>query len=167
MKSYRLADLATAQKYRSIENVAMKEAIARRIAGETLTRGNDWRNGTSESFAKVRCYETIKAVEEVPQNDLGTSDSPYRTAINGAILKLQEEGKLHVLKTRWWKEKRGGGSCRVSKYILGESTAVVHDLLLTLFKSYNKECKIYNKKNINNETSLTQVLQKNYSRKLI
>jgi len=53
---------------------------------------------------------------EVPQNDLGTSDSPYRTAINGAILKLQEEGKLHVLKTRWWKEKRGGGSCRVSKY---------------------------------------------------
>lgn len=40
----------------------MKEAIARGIAGETLARGNDWRNGTSESFAKVRCYETIKAV---------------------------------------------------------------------------------------------------------
>lgn len=32
---------------------------------------------------------------------------------NGAVLKLQEEGKLHILKTRWWKEKRGGGSCRV------------------------------------------------------
>lgn len=41
-------------------------------------------------------------------------DSPYRTAISGAVLKLQEEGKLHILKTRWWKEKRGGGSCRVS-----------------------------------------------------
>ncbi|XP_024943087.1 glutamate receptor ionotropic, kainate 2 isoform X6 [Cephus cinctus] len=41
-------------------------------------------------------------------------NSPYRTAISGAILKLQEEGKLHVLKTRWWKEKRGGGSCRSS-----------------------------------------------------
>lgn len=26
---------------------------------------------------------------------------------------MQEEGKLHILKTRWWKEKRGGGSCRV------------------------------------------------------
>ncbi|XP_014479807.1 PREDICTED: glutamate receptor ionotropic, kainate 2 isoform X3 [Dinoponera quadriceps] len=39
-------------------------------------------------------------------------NSPYRTAISGAILKLQEEGKLHMLKTRWWKEKRGGGSCR-------------------------------------------------------
>ncbi|CAB3367343.1 Hypothetical predicted protein [Cloeon dipterum] len=39
-------------------------------------------------------------------------NSPYRTAISGAVLKLQEEGKLHILKTRWWKEKRGGGSCR-------------------------------------------------------
>lgn len=42
------------------------------------------------------------------------ADSPFRTAISGAILKLQEEGKLHILKTRWWKEKRGGGACRVS-----------------------------------------------------
>lgn len=39
-------------------------------------------------------------------------DSPFRTAISGAILKLQEEGKLHILKTRWWKEKRGGGACK-------------------------------------------------------
>ncbi|PNF30867.1 Glutamate receptor ionotropic, kainate 2 [Cryptotermes secundus] len=39
-------------------------------------------------------------------------NSPYRTAISGAVLKLQEEGKLHILKTRWWKEKRGGGACR-------------------------------------------------------
>lgn len=58
----------------------------------------------------------------VAQNDLGTSDSPYRTAISGAILKLQEEGKLHLLKTRWWKEKRGGGSCRVSMQTLILST---------------------------------------------
>lgn len=37
--------------------------------------------------------------------------------MSGAVLKLQEEGKLHILKTRWWKEKRGGGSCRVrTKY---------------------------------------------------
>jgi hypothetical protein len=42
--------------------------------------------------------------------------SPYRTLISGAVLKLQEDGRLHVLKTRWWKEKRGGGSCRVRHY---------------------------------------------------
>ncbi|CAG9826300.1 unnamed protein product [Diabrotica balteata] len=41
-------------------------------------------------------------------------NSPFRTPISGAILKLQEEGKLHILKTRWWKEKRGGGKCRSS-----------------------------------------------------
>lgn len=39
--------------------------------------------------------------------------SPYRTLISGAVLKLQEEGRLHLLKTKWWKEKRGGGACRV------------------------------------------------------
>ncbi|KAK4883092.1 hypothetical protein RN001_006411 [Aquatica leii] len=38
-------------------------------------------------------------------------NSPFRTAISGAILKLQEEGTLLMLKTRWWKEKRGGGGC--------------------------------------------------------
>lgn len=36
-------------------------------------------------------------------------NSPYRTAISGAVLKLQEEGKLHQLKTKWWKEMYGGG----------------------------------------------------------
>jgi ionotropic kainate glutamate receptor 2 len=41
--------------------------------------------------------------------------SPYRTLISGAVLKLQEEGKLHLLKTRWWKERKGGGACRVSE----------------------------------------------------
>lgn len=30
-------------------------------------------------------------------------DSPYRTAISGAVLKLQEEGKLSTLKEKWWK----------------------------------------------------------------
>lgn len=40
--------------------------------------------------------------------------SPYRTPISSAILKLQEAGRLHVLKTRWWKEERGGGQCAVS-----------------------------------------------------
>lgn len=45
-------------------------------------------------------------------------DSPYRTAISGAVLKLQEEGRLHLLKQKWWKEKRGGGSCRVGARLI-------------------------------------------------
>ncbi|XP_064105620.1 LOW QUALITY PROTEIN: glutamate receptor ionotropic, kainate 2-like [Macrobrachium nipponense] len=41
--------------------------------------------------------------------------SPYRTLINSAVLKLQEMGRLHALKRRWWKEKRGGGTCEADE----------------------------------------------------
>ena len=34
------------------------------------------------------------------------SDSPYRSLISDAILKLQEEGKLHLLKEKWWSGNR-------------------------------------------------------------
>nr|APC94352.1 ionotropic receptor 7 [Pyrrhalta aenescens] len=33
-------------------------------------------------------------------------NAPYRKSINAAILKMQEMGVLHTLKTRWWKEKK-------------------------------------------------------------
>lgn len=35
-------------------------------------------------------------------------DSPYRTHVSQTVLKMQEEGKLHRLKTKWWKEVDGG-----------------------------------------------------------
>ncbi|XP_064079193.1 glutamate receptor ionotropic, kainate 2-like isoform X3 [Macrobrachium nipponense] len=38
--------------------------------------------------------------------------SPYTHAISGAILSLQESGKLQELRTRWWKHKKGGGQCK-------------------------------------------------------
>ena len=34
-------------------------------------------------------------------------DSPYRSLISDAILKLQEEGKLHLLKQKWWQRYCG------------------------------------------------------------
>ncbi|KAG1652211.1 Glutamate receptor ionotropic, kainate 2 [Nymphon striatum] len=37
--------------------------------------------------------------------------SPYRTVISSAILQLQEETLLDVLKIKWWKQKRGGNNC--------------------------------------------------------
>lgn len=33
-------------------------------------------------------------------------DSPFRTEISGAVLKLQEEGKLVQLKDKWWKASK-------------------------------------------------------------
>ena len=40
-----------------------------------------------------------------------TPGSHFRVPIDRAILQLQEEGVLHELKNRWWKERRGGGQC--------------------------------------------------------
>ncbi|XP_013791388.2 glutamate receptor ionotropic, kainate 2-like isoform X2 [Limulus polyphemus] len=37
--------------------------------------------------------------------------SPYRTPISNAILRLQENGVLHLLKEKWW-SKRSGGKCK-------------------------------------------------------
>ncbi|KAH8358943.1 hypothetical protein KR093_003431, partial [Drosophila rubida] len=36
---------------------------------------------------------------------------PYRDVLSQAILELQEQGVLTKMKTKWWKEKRGGGAC--------------------------------------------------------
>ncbi|XP_017466908.1 PREDICTED: glutamate receptor ionotropic, kainate 2 isoform X2 [Rhagoletis zephyria] len=36
---------------------------------------------------------------------------PYRDILSQAVLELQEQGVLTKMKTKWWKEKRGGGAC--------------------------------------------------------
>ncbi|KAK3891725.1 hypothetical protein Pcinc_004391 [Petrolisthes cinctipes] len=37
--------------------------------------------------------------------------SPFLRPLNDALLKIQEEGKLQMLKNKWWQMKRGGGRC--------------------------------------------------------
>jgi len=34
--------------------------------------------------------------------------------LSEAILQMQESGEISLMKTKWWKEKRGGGACGVS-----------------------------------------------------
>ncbi|KAK7026645.1 hypothetical protein SK128_015457 [Halocaridina rubra] len=41
--------------------------------------------------------------------------SPYTGPISSAILKLKESGVLHMLKTRWWKQRKGGGRCQTEE----------------------------------------------------
>lgn len=56
------------------------------------------KNSNSPKFAKKTFYSFI--------------DSPWRTLISQAVLRLQEEGKLRELKERWWVEKNeGAGDC--------------------------------------------------------
>ncbi|KAF2364828.1 Ionotropic glutamate receptor L-glutamate and glycine-binding domain [Trinorchestia longiramus] len=49
--------------------------------------------------------------------------SPYTNAISSAILKLKETGVLHTLKTRWWKERKGGGRCKMEDSSVSTSGA--------------------------------------------
>ena len=41
--------------------------------------------------------------------------SGLKDHLDRAILKMQEDGDFHRLKTKWWKQKRGGGQCHHSK----------------------------------------------------
>ena len=36
--------------------------------------------------------------------------TPYKSYIDGAILQLLEGGTIHKSRTKWWKQKRGGGN---------------------------------------------------------
>ncbi|OQR69094.1 glutamate receptor, partial [Tropilaelaps mercedesae] len=38
-------------------------------------------------------------------------NSPFRQVLSSGILQLQEAGKLHSFKEKWWKERKGGGKC--------------------------------------------------------
>ncbi|XP_022701514.1 glutamate receptor ionotropic, kainate 2-like [Varroa jacobsoni] len=49
--------------------------------------------------------------------------SPYRTMLSQAILRLQENGDLHVLKERWWKKKRISKKC--PKDIINKGTSAM------------------------------------------
>lgn len=50
---------------------------------------------------------------DAPLNINNFPDSSYRTAVDNAVLKLAESGKLVELKNRWWKAPEGEG-CVVS-----------------------------------------------------
>lgn len=41
-------------------------------------------------------------------------ESPFRGLLSEAVLQMQESGEISRMKTKWWKEKRGGGACGVS-----------------------------------------------------
>ena len=61
------------------------------------------------------------------------SDSPFRTPISSAILQLQEGGKLHILKEKWWKQKKGGGKCKVRSITKPSVFALLVELFISAY----------------------------------
>ncbi|XP_046669492.1 glutamate receptor ionotropic, kainate 2-like isoform X2 [Homalodisca vitripennis] len=51
------------------------------------------------------------------------SDSPYRTAISGAVLKLQESGKLRDLKTKWWSSWKPNNTYYCNKFLSSSASS--------------------------------------------
>ena len=45
------------------------------------------------------------------QGVLKEKGTQYKALLDYAILRLVEQGTLHKLKIKWWKQKRGGGAC--------------------------------------------------------
>lgn len=61
------------------------------------------------------------------------TDSPYRTTISGAVLKLQEKGILDELKSKWWQGNCTKGSANAPASNSGElSMAHVGGVFLVL-----------------------------------
>ena len=57
----------------------------------------------------------IQNVKTLMSCDAGLrKNSPYTSQINQAILKLQENGVMHKLRNRWWKE-RGAKNCKAMR----------------------------------------------------
>lgn len=46
-------------------------------------------------------------------HSLQISDFKYQPQLSEGVLRLQETGILATLKTKWWKQRKGGGACSV------------------------------------------------------
>ncbi|XP_012273738.1 glutamate receptor ionotropic, kainate 2 [Orussus abietinus] len=96
-------------------------------AAEVLTKTNDeginkvldggyafFMESSSIEYVQDRECNVTQVGEPLDSKGYGIAmkkNSPYRNALSKAVLKLQEDGILTKLKTRWWHEKRGGGKC--------------------------------------------------------
>ncbi|BET00801.1 kainate selective glutamate receptor activity [Nesidiocoris tenuis] len=70
---------------------------------------------TSIEYETERRCNLFRVGRELDEKGYGIvmrQNSTYRNVLSRSVVKLQERGKLNELKTKWWKEKRGGGSCQ-------------------------------------------------------
>ncbi|XP_012061140.1 PREDICTED: glutamate receptor ionotropic, kainate 2-like [Atta cephalotes] len=96
----------------SVFTSSYKEGIDRVIHGKRKY-AFIMESGSSEYHIDRKC-NLIKIGSMIESREYGIAmprNSPYRTHINHAILKLRERGLLHKLKIKWWQE-RGGGLCK-------------------------------------------------------
>lgn len=70
-------------------------------------------SSTIEYMVQRNC-EVVQVGGELDAKGYGIAmkkNSPYRGALSEAVLQMQESGEISRMRTKWWKEKRGGGAC--------------------------------------------------------
>jgi len=68
---------------------------------------------TVEYLVERRCdLKQVGGLLDYKSYGIGVpKNSPYLNQINNALLQLQENGRLTLLKRKWWYRMRGGGAC--------------------------------------------------------
>lgn len=90
----------------SLEYIIERNCNLTQVGGLLDSKGYGIAMPVSEyiTYKSEKCFTQITLITIT----CSQTDSPYRTHISQAVLKLQEEGKLHRLKQKWWKEKNNG-----------------------------------------------------------
>ncbi|XP_023936154.2 glutamate receptor ionotropic, kainate 3-like, partial [Bicyclus anynana] len=117
--TYKFFEQSTDELYRRMYRVMREQKMPL-----TNQEGIQWaREGNYAYFAESTTIEyTVERKCDVtsvgdPLDSKGygiamKKNSPYRHALNLALLSLQEDGVLRDMKRRWWKEMHGGGACK-------------------------------------------------------
>lgn len=77
-------------------------------------------------------YRSTNIISNVSQffffKSFSSLEYKYYSELSEGVLRLQEQGKLAQLQTKWWKEKKGGGACSVSIFDLYKfKSAIIGD----------------------------------------
>lgn len=82
----------------SIEYSVERNCKLMQVGGWLDSKGYGIALPMSRCFTRMAITVMVHFLKTLP------TDSPYRTHISQAVLKLQEEGKLNQLKQKWWME---------------------------------------------------------------
>lgn len=98
----------------SIEYQVERKCDLQQVGGTLDSKGYGIGLPVSEYDAPRYCGAPSYARDAASAVRLSVADSPYRTKVNGALLKLQEKGVLQELKEKWWKAPANESCSEVS-----------------------------------------------------
>ncbi|KAG9509349.1 Glutamate receptor ionotropic, kainate 1 [Fragariocoptes setiger] len=103
--------VATSKRLRYVYPSAAQQQAPVVVVPAPVATTRDPIGNISAQHQKLVALPTTTATTTMTTTSAPRLKRPYRTLLSEGILHLQESGALHALKDRWWKERRGGGTC--------------------------------------------------------